>query len=65
MSQENKTGIFYVKDPAGVAVYWQGREVQRYRDVAALVETHMKGMEALEREMERLLHAQYQPYRED
>ena len=57
----DKTGIFYVKDPAGVLVMWQGKEVSRYRDVKAFVEIHMKGMEALEREVNALVEAEYKP----
>jgi len=60
-NQAGRSGIFYVKAPAGVVVMWQGEVVERYLSVEALVETHMKGVQALEREMERILEAQYRP----
>ena len=56
-----KTGIFYTKAPPGVVVMWRDEVVQRYVSVDELVEAHVKGMAALEREMERVLEAQYRP----
>jgi hypothetical protein len=58
-SPTGKTGIFYVREPAGVVVQWQGEVVERYATVAELVETHIKGIAALERELARLLEDQY------
>ncbi|MFT7132739.1 MAG: hypothetical protein ACI81O_001451 [Cyclobacteriaceae bacterium] len=59
--QVKRSGIFYVKEPAGVVVMWRGEVVERYASVEALVEGHLKGQQALEREMERVLQAQYRP----
>jgi len=42
-------------------VMWRDEVMQRYSSVDELVETHVKGMAALEREMERVLEAQYRP----
>ena len=56
-----KTGIFYTKAPPGVVVMWRDEVMQRYSSVDELVEAHVKGMAALEREMERVLEAQYRP----
>lgn len=56
-----KTGIFHSKMPPGVVVMWRGETVQRYRTVEELVETHVKGVAALEEQMERVLEAQYRP----
>jgi len=59
--QVKRSGIFYVKEPAGVVVIWRGEVVDRYASVEALVESHLKGQQALEREMERVLQTQYRP----
>ena len=56
-----KTGIFYTKAPPGVVVMWRDEVMQCYASVGELVETHVKGIAALEREMERVLEAQYRP----
>ncbi|MDA9064780.1 hypothetical protein N8290_04210 [Pseudomonadales bacterium] len=56
-----KTGIFYTKAPPGVVVMWRDEVMQRYASVDELVETHVKGIAALELEMERVLEAQYRP----
>ena len=61
MVSKKKTGIFYVKDPEGVVVMWDGKEVARYLSVNELVETHLKGLSALEREMNEAIEAQYRP----
>ncbi|MFT6431983.1 MAG: hypothetical protein ACJAVI_000018 [Candidatus Azotimanducaceae bacterium] len=61
MVSKKKTGIFYVKDPEGVVVMWDGKEVSRYLSVNELVETHLKGLSALEREMNEAIEAQYRP----
>ncbi len=46
---ERKTGLFYVKNPAGVVVMWQGQERARYPSVEAFVSTHLEGMAAIEK----------------
>lgn len=58
---KGKTGIFYVKDPAGVVVMKDGEEIYRYKTVQELVEAHAKGMVALEREMESEIEKVYRP----
>lgn len=59
--QGKKTGIFYVKDPPGVIVMQQGKVVYRYKTVQELVEAHVKGMAALDRQMEEELARHYRP----
>ena len=59
MNKGKKTGVFYVKEPAGVVVMLDGKEVTRYRNVNELVETHQKGLDALEREMNALIASEY------
>ncbi len=65
MSEQKKTGIFYVKGPPGVAVMWQGREMYRYRSVEELVQAHVKAVRALEavqgEKIENLIAGQYGP----
>jgi len=58
---KGKTGIFYVKDPAGVVVMQNGEALYRYKSVQELVEAHVKGILALEREMEKELAKHYRP----
>lgn len=55
------TGIFYVKDPPGVVVMLRGKVMQRYKNVQELVEAHVKGVAALERQMEEELARHYKP----
>lgn len=59
--QDKKTGIFYVKEPPGVVVMQQGKVVYRYKTVQELVEAHVKGMAALDRQMEEELARHYRP----
>lgn len=59
--EKGKTGIFYVKDPPGVVVMNQGEVVLRYKNVQELVEAHLKGIAALERQMEEELERHYRP----
>jgi hypothetical protein len=42
-----KTGVFYVKDPAGVVVIKSGKEIARYDTVQALVASHEEGLQAI------------------
>jgi hypothetical protein len=58
---KGKTGIYYVKDPAGVVVVQHGVVMHRYKNVQELVEAHVKGVAALEREMEEELARHYRP----
>jgi hypothetical protein len=58
---KGKTGIFYVQNPAGVVMMVNGEVRHRYRSVDELIETHTKGMIALERELEDVLRRQYLP----
>jgi len=58
---KGKTGIFYVKDPAGVVVMQNGEVLYRYKSVQELIEAHVKGIVALEREMEDELAKHYRP----
>lgn len=60
-STRKRTGIFYVQDPPGVVVMQRGEVVHRYRNVGELVEAHVKGVAALEREMETELQKHYKP----
>jgi len=48
MSSNKKTGIFYVKNPAGVVVMWQGNERARYDSVEAFVSAHLAGQDAIQ-----------------
>lgn len=59
--QKPKTGIFYVKAPPGVVVMQRGTVMHRYKSVEELVEAHIKGMAALERQMEEELARHYRP----
>ena len=52
---KGKSGIFYTKDPPGVVVMQQGKIVHTYKSVTELVDAHVKGVAALEREMEEVL----------
>ncbi len=61
MNSGKKTGIFYSKDPKGVVVMCEGKEISRYRSVDELVETHVKGLEALQRELDATIESQYKP----
>lgn len=60
-SEKGKTGIFYVKDPPGVVVMLRGEVMHRYKNVQELVEAHVKGVAALERQMEEELAKHYKP----
>ncbi|XOV87561.1 MAG: hypothetical protein ACFHX7_21840 [Pseudomonadota bacterium] len=59
--EEKKTGIFYVREPAGIVVMQRGKVVHHYKNVGELVEAHVKGVAALEREMEDTLARHYRP----
>ncbi len=59
MVSEKKTGVFYAKDPQAVVVMSDGKEVARYRSVSELVETHLKGLAALERALDETIESQY------
>ncbi len=48
-----------MQDPAGIVVMQDGVEMFRYRSKEELVETHIKAMAALEREMNTLLESHY------
>lgn len=58
---DRKTGIFYVKDPAGIVVMLDGEVTHRYKSKREFIEAHVKGMTALEREMADLLERHYKP----
>lgn len=60
-NHRGKTGIFYTKDPSGVIVMKDGEILHQYKSVNELVEAHVKGVAALEREMEELLARHYRP----
>lgn len=59
--KKTRTGIFYVKDPPGVVVMQHGKVMHRYKNVGELVEAHVKGIAALERQMEEELARHYKP----
>ncbi|MFT4798908.1 MAG: hypothetical protein ACJAYE_002660 [Candidatus Azotimanducaceae bacterium] len=62
---KKKTGIFYVKDPAGVVVMDKGVEIARYESVNAFVSKHKEGLFAigrLEENLNQVLESQYTPY---
>ena len=60
-SKKARTGIFYVKEPPGVVVMQRGKVMHRYKNVQELVEAHIKGIDALERQMEAELARHYKP----
>ena len=58
---KRRTGIFYTKEPTGVVVYRDGTRLFRYDTIDELIEAHVAGMEAIEREREKIIAAQYLP----
>lgn len=58
-NEKPKTGIFYTQDPAGVVVMQHGEIVQHYKNVMELVDAHVKGIAALEHQMEEELTRHY------
>ena len=59
---QGKTGIFYVKDPAGVVVMKSGKEIARYDTVQALVAAHEEGLQAISNRDEKLHEAIFGQY---
>lgn len=57
-----KTGIFYVKDPAGVVVMKSGKEIARYDSVQAFVASHEEGLQAISNRDEKLHEAIFGQY---
>jgi hypothetical protein len=57
-----KTGIFYVKDPAGVVVMKSGKEIARYDTVQAFVASHEEGLQAISNRDEKLHEAIFGQY---
>ena len=55
----NNTGIFRLKNHAGVVVKWKGKEIGRYDSIEAFVDSHLEGVEALELKLEGLLAEAY------
>ena len=65
---EKKTGIFYVKNPAGVVVMEKGQVIARYTTISEFVRAHKHGIHAqqrLEEQMERDIANQYTPFPKD
>lgn len=66
---KRRTGIFYTKDPAGVAMFWRGKEVYRYKNVDELVAAHMKAVgdmhKAQEDSLQRKIASQYTPTQQE
>lgn len=58
---ERRTGIFYTKEPEGVVVLKEGVRLYRYDSIDELIEAHVAGAEAIEREREKIIAAQYLP----
>ncbi len=59
---ERQTGIFYTKDPSkgnGVVVIREGNQLYRYDTIDELIDAHVAGAEAIEREREKIIAAQY------
>ena len=59
---ERRTGIFYTKDPPkgnGVVVIREGNQLYRYDTIDELIDAHVAGAEAIEREREKIIAAQY------
>ncbi len=59
---ERQTGIFYTKDPSkgnGVVVIREGNQLYRYDTIDELIDVHVAGAEAIEREREKIIAAQY------
>ena len=63
-----RTGIFYVKNPNGIVVLRQGKEIARYATVDDFVAIHEEGLRAIEQRDEQLhqsIAAQYDPLATD
>ena len=64
LKMKKRTGIFYVKNPAGVVVMNDGVEIARYGNVDEFVSAHAEGLDAITK-LNELLHqsvaSQYQP----
>ena len=59
---ELRTGIFHTKDPSkgkGVVVVREGNQLYRYDTIDELIDAHVAGAEAIEREREKIIAAQY------
>lgn len=56
---KGRTGIFYSKNPDGVVVMFQGKEVFRYKSVDEFIEVHIKAVRALEEKQEEELASHY------
>ena len=59
---ERRTGIFYTKDPSkgnGVVVIREGNQLYRYDTMDELIDAHVAGAAAIEREREKIIAAQY------
>jgi hypothetical protein len=57
---KGKTGVFYTKEPEGVAILFRGQQVFRYKSVDEFIETHIKAVQALEEKQESALASEYQ-----
>ncbi|HIG44445.1 MAG: hypothetical protein ABGY96_30075 [bacterium] len=61
---DNKTGIFYTKNPSGVVVMQNDIEIARYCSVQDFVLAHKEGIEAVNRldeSLHKAIESQYKP----
>jgi len=58
-ASSKRSGVFFSKSGSDYVVLWQGREICRYDSMAAFVEAHAAGLEALEYNQADLLERYY------
>ena len=56
---KSRTGIFHSKNPLAIVVVWRGQEICRYGSMEEFVDSHIEGVEALEKKQEDLLADEY------
>ena len=56
---KSRTGIFHSKNPLAIVVMWRGQEICRYDSMEEFVDSHLEGVEALEKKQEDLLTDEY------
>lgn len=49
------TGVFRDDKAGQIVVKWQGREIARYETMDAFIDSHLRGIDALERNQEEML----------
>ena len=58
-SDKGKTGVFKEPGQGAIVVLWQGRKICQYDSMEAFVDSHIAGIDALERKQEDLLAESY------